>query len=85
MSVGQPSQSKKQVSNSSENAPAPLQRGRGFFHEVMVELKKTTWPTLPEAWRLTVVVLAVIVSVAIFVGAIDFVLSQLTARLHIIK
>ena len=39
-------------------APAPVKRSN-FIAEVMVELKKVTWPTLPEAWRLTVVVLFV--------------------------
>ena len=65
--------------------PAPAPKRSNFLNEVLVELKKVTWPTLPEAWRLTVVVLFVIISVAIFVGAIDFVLSTLTARFHVIK
>jgi preprotein translocase subunit SecE len=65
-------------------APAPARRSN-FLSEVWVELKKVTWPTWPEAWRLTVVVLFVIVTVAIFVGAIDYVLSALTARFQLIK
>jgi preprotein translocase subunit SecE len=65
-------------------SPAPVRRSN-FISEVFVELKKVTWPTLPEAWRLTVVVLFVIISVAIFVGAIDFVLSTLTKRFELIK
>ena len=63
---------------------APVRRSN-FISEVFAELKKVTWPTLPEAWRLTVVVLFVIVSVAVFVGAIDFVLSTLTKRFDLIK
>jgi preprotein translocase subunit SecE len=63
---------------------APAQRSN-FIREVLVELKKVTWPTLPEAWRLTMVVLFVIIAVAIYVGAIDYVLSTLTTRFHLIK
>jgi preprotein translocase SecE subunit len=39
--------------------PAPtFKRGlRGFINEVMREMKKVTWPTVPETNRLTIVVL----------------------------
>jgi preprotein translocase subunit SecE len=66
------------------DAPVPARRSN-FISEVFAELKKVTWPTLPEAWRLTLVVLFVIVTVAVYVGAIDFVLSWLTNRFHLIK
>jgi preprotein translocase subunit SecE len=69
-------------------APAPPARGRGFaqfFHEVIVELRKTTWPTPKEAWRLTSVVLGVILVVAVYIGTIDFVLSFLTKKFNLIK
>jgi preprotein translocase subunit SecE len=83
MALGQ--QPKKPIATTGEPPNAPVQRGRGFLHEVMVELRKTTWPTLPEAWRLTTVVLGVIVAMAIYVGIIDAALSFLTNRFHLIK
>ena len=70
------------------SAPAVRQPGRSFlqfFHEVIVELKKTTWPTPKEAWRLTSVVLGVIIAVAIYIGTIDYVLSFLTKKFNLIK
>jgi preprotein translocase subunit SecE len=79
------------MANSGDNTPAPAlppgppQRGSGFLHEVMVELKKTTWPTLPEAWRLTTVVLGVIVAIAVYIGLIDFILTVVFNRFHLIK
>jgi preprotein translocase subunit SecE len=76
---------KKPSATSGDAAAAPVQRKSNFLNEVMVELRKTTWPTFPEAYRLTMVVLAVIVAVAVYVGAIDFVLSKLTAYFHLIK
>lgn len=69
----------------SDEKPAVLARGRSFIHEVVVELKKTTWPTPKEAWRLTVVVLMVVTAVAVYVGAIDFVLTKLTVGLKLFK
>ena len=76
------------VSQQNDNPVAPTgatTRSRNFPREVLSELKKVTWPTLPEAWRLTVVVLSVIVAVAIYVGAIDVVLSKLTSQFKLIK
>ena len=67
-----------------DNAPQPLSRGRGFLHEVVAELKKTTWPTPREAWRLTSVVLCVIISMAVYIGGIDFILTWLTRRFNLI-
>lgn len=67
-----------------DKAPASIQRGRGFLHEVMVELKKTTWPTPKEAWRLTSVVIAVVIAVALYIGVIDYALSWLTNRFHLL-
>ena len=73
------------MASSGDNAPAPVSRGTGFIREVIVELKKTTWPTPKEAWRLTTVVLGVIIAIAIYVGAIDFVLSWATKKFNLIK
>ena len=69
----------------SDEKPAVIARGRSFIHEVVVELKKTTWPTPKEAWRLTVVVLMVVVAVAIYVGVIDFILTKITVGLKLFK
>ena len=76
---------KRAMTTPAERGPAPLARGRGFIHEVWVELKKTTWPTPKEAWRLTSVVIGVILIVAVYIGAIDYVLSWLTKRFNLIK
>ena len=80
------------MANSGDKSPAPAplppgppQRGSGFLQEVMVELKKTTWPTLPEAWRLTTVVLGVIVAIAVYIGLIDFIFTVIFNRFHLIK
>ena len=80
MALGQQPKMKKLPAPEGGGTPNPWVRGRSFIHEVIIELKKTTWPTLPEAWRLTTVVLGVIVIVAVYLGVIDFVLSTLTNK-----
>jgi len=73
------------MASSNENSTVPAPKKQPILQQVMDELRKTTWPTLPEAWRLTVVVLSVIVAVAIYVGVIDVVLSKLTTYFKLIK
>lgn len=51
-----------------------------YLRGVREELRKATWPTRPELIRLTQVVLAVIAIVAVYVGALDAVLSWITSR-----
>ena len=70
---------------STESAPSPMGKGKGFLNEVIVELKKTTWPTPREAWRLTMVVMGVIIAIAIYMGVIDAVLSWATKKFQLIK
>lgn len=66
-------------------APGFLVSAGRFLQEVIVELRKTTWPTPREAWRLTVVVLFVIIVVAVYVGVIDFILTRLTIALKLFR
>ena len=62
-------------------------RGRGlaYLQEVMTELKKTTWPTQQEATRLTMVVIAVLVALGIYMGVLDWGLSALVNKFSLIK
>lgn len=41
-----------------------------YLRETRGELRKVTWPTREEAWRLTLVVMAVSALMAIFLGVI---------------
>jgi len=56
------------------NQPNPLVR---YFRETRGELRKVTWPTRQESWRLTWIVLAVTIVFAIFLGLMDAGLSRL--------
>lgn len=63
------------------------QRGRGlsYLQEVVTELKKTTWPTHQEATRLTLVVIAVLVALGVYMGLLDWGLSILVNKFSLIK
>jgi preprotein translocase subunit SecE len=48
-----------------------------YWRETVGELRKVTWPTPPEAWALTKIVLIVTVIMAAILGLLDFAFSQL--------
>ena len=54
--------------------PRAIQR---FFKETIGELRKVSWPTWPEARRLTTIVLIVVAGMALFLGLFDILFSQL--------
>ena len=62
-----------------------LQRTTNFLQETIVELKKTTWPSKQEAWRLTAVVIGVIAVLGVYMGTLDFVLTKLVDYFSILK
>lgn len=51
------------------------QKIKPFFREVYVELKKTNWLKRNEILRYTLIVLAVTLVVAAFLGGLDYVFS----------
>jgi preprotein translocase subunit SecE len=48
-----------------------------FLREVKIELKKVTWPSRKQTIGSTVVVIAVIILISIFLGSVDIGLSSL--------
>jgi preprotein translocase subunit SecE len=50
-----------------------------YFNETRAELRKVTWPTREEATNLTMIIVAVTVAVAIFLGLLDFIFQEVTA------
>lgn len=48
-----------------------------FLRETRSELRKVTWPSRQEATNLTVIVLAVTVTMAASLGLIDYLFSKL--------
>jgi len=50
---------------------------RRFFRETIGELRKVHWPTWPEARRLTIIVILVLIFMAIFLGLVDWGANEL--------
>ncbi len=61
-----------QVSKVREAVP----RSITFLEETWAELKKVHWPTRSETYAATMVVLVLVGIVALYLGVVDFLLSQ---------
>lgn len=59
----------------------PILKIRGFLNEVMVELKKSSWPTRKELTDSTIVVMATILILGLFVAFADLVFVKLISLL----
>jgi preprotein translocase subunit SecE len=53
-----------------------LEKVRNFLREVRVELEKVTWPGRKEVQAATLVIIALVVLLAVFIGGVDFVVSR---------
>lgn len=51
-----------------------------YFREAREELKKVVWPSRKQTTSDTILVIAISLFVALFLGAIDFVLSNVLQR-----
>jgi preprotein translocase subunit SecE len=56
-------------------------RGREFFSESLFELRKVVWPTRQETFRITWVVLLVVVVISLILSLFDLIISQLVKLL----
>ncbi len=48
-----------------------------YFSETMGELRKVSWPTWPEAYQLTILVLIVMVAMGVFLSLVDYGVNRL--------
>jgi len=48
-----------------------------FFQEVKMEMKKVNWPTKNETIRYTLIVIAISIAVAIYLGGLDFIFTTI--------
>lgn len=52
-----------------------------FMREVMVEMRKVSWPSRQQTQDMTLLVIVVSVAIGAYLGALDFIFSQLMAAL----
>ena len=65
------------MSKKEEAAVAPQENPIGrYLRETRGELRKVTWPTREEAYRLTAIVLGVTAAFAVFLWAVDALFSN---------
>ena len=57
-----------------------IQKIKVFFKEVWVELKRVSWLSQKDVLRYTLIVLAVTVVVASFLGGLDFIFTEIIKR-----
>ncbi len=53
-----------------------LTKTREFFHDVLVEFRKVSWPSRREVMGSTTVVIVVVLVLAVFLWAVDSALAQ---------
>jgi preprotein translocase subunit SecE len=61
----------------SKKTPKKQGRIRRFYRETVAELRKVTWPTWPEARRLSAIVVVVIFLMAMFLTVFDYIFTEL--------
>ncbi|MCM8779370.1 MAG: preprotein translocase subunit SecE [Candidatus Omnitrophica bacterium] len=54
-----------------------MKKIKRFLQEVARELKKTSWTTKEEVWSSTLLVVVTVGVLSVFIGIVDFLLSQL--------
>ena len=54
-----------------------LEKIRNYFKEVRVEMAKVKWPTRQDTINYTIVVIAVSLAMAAFLGVLDFLFTYL--------
>jgi len=63
----------------SDDKPKREGRINRFIRETTGELRRVSWPTWPEARRMTLIVIVVLLVMAMFLGLIDLGASALLA------
>jgi preprotein translocase subunit SecE len=61
---------------------ASLTSIRKYIREVQVEAKKVVWPERREAIQATIMVLAMVIFMAVFLWAVDSILSWLIKQVY---
>lgn len=57
--------------------PKKENRIQRWWRETVGELRKVTWPTPREAWRLTKIVILVMIIMGAVLGGLDFIFTKL--------
>jgi preprotein translocase subunit SecE len=65
-----------------ENKAVAAVRGiPSFYQAVVAEMRKVTWPELPDVRRATIAIIAFVLLIGLFIWLLDLVLAQLLVTL----
>jgi preprotein translocase subunit SecE len=65
-----------------ENKAVAAVRGiPSFYQAVMAEMKKVTWPEVPDVRRATIAIIAFVLLLGLFIWVMDVVLQQFLVKL----
>ena len=68
------------MANSTGNKLTLFQRASKFLRETWLELKKTSWPSKDELQKSTVLVLAAVAIITLWIGGLDYIFGIVTRR-----
>ncbi len=70
------------MADKNEKKEGKPNRIKRWWRETIGELRKVTWPTPKEAWRLTKLVLIVMVAMSVLLGIFDYIFSTLITLMY---
>ena len=59
----------------------PVQKTVAFYHDVVAEMKKVTWPDRPQVQSLSIGVILLSLAVGVLIWGLDLVLQLVLVRL----
>jgi len=68
------------MANATGGKEGTLQRANKFLRECWIELKKTSWPTYDELKKSTLLVLAAVAIITVWIGGLDYLFGLITRR-----
>jgi preprotein translocase subunit SecE len=63
-----------------ENTPGIGTRLVAFYHGVMAELRKVTWPDLPQVRSATIAIIIFVLLLGLFITILDFILQGILIK-----
>jgi preprotein translocase subunit SecE len=67
-------------SKDSQKKPGVFKRIGTYFHNVRLEIKRTTWPTRPEVLNMSLVVVAALLFFGVLIFAVDSLMTEAVIR-----
>ena len=67
-------------SGSSDNGPGMGGRLVAFYHGVIAEMRKVTWPDLPQVRQATISIIIFVLLLALMITIMDFVLQGILIK-----